>query len=71
MKKSRWYRQLPMLGGWSVLVAEDIEVELELRLVAAMVSYQGGLKSMDRLLRFYGERWRKRLEEIRKVHPTE
>ena len=56
------YRHMHILGGHDVLVVEDIDIELELKLVAAIKAYQAGLKSMDRLLKFYGESWRAQLE---------
>lgn len=64
------YRTIPGVAGADVAVADDIPVELEVRLIAAIKSYQAGVKSMDRLLKNYGESWRRQLEEVRKISRT-
>lgn len=49
-------------GDERVLVSEDIQIELELNVIAAVKTYLIGQKSMDLLLKQYGETWRKQLE---------
>lgn len=60
--RQKKYRHIQVLVGRHVLVVEDIDIELELKLIAAIKAYEAGLKSMDRLLRLYGESWRAQLE---------
>lgn len=59
------YRTIPGIVSESVVVDCDIDIELELRIVAAIKSYQAGVKGMDRLLKQYGDTWRIQLEEAR------
>ncbi len=45
-----------------VLVPEDISVELQLRIVAAVKSYLLGVKSMDRTYKRYKDSWEAQIE---------
>ncbi len=63
MKKK--LRELPV-PGVEIYVREDIEIELQLMLMAAAKAYVNGLKSVDRLLKRYGDFWRRQIEAERK-----
>jgi len=68
--EAKRYRTIPVVTGDNVVVLDGIDIELELRLVAAIKSYQVGAKSMDRLLKQYGEAWREQIEEAIRPEST-
>jgi len=63
------YRHLPVLGEERVLVAEDIPLELELRVISAIAAYLMGVKSIDRVMKQYEDIWREHLEALREEPP--
>ncbi|MBI2061051.1 MAG: hypothetical protein HYT87_14890 [Nitrospirae bacterium] len=48
--------------GYSVWVGDDTPIDLKVRILAAIASYQMGIKSMDRTLKLYGENWTAQFE---------
>lgn len=54
-----------------ILVSEDIPIDLEINLLAALTAYLLGQKSVDLLLKQYGEQWRSQIEKARNIPSTD
>lgn len=49
--------------GYPIWVGDEAPIDLKLRILAAIASYQFGLKSVDGTLKKYEEIWRAQLEK--------